>query len=535
MRRARGGLPKSLILSVMIHAVGLAALPGVIAPPGAHGVSGITRVRVVRWEDVSARSLPVSLPATRVRLTLPQAGETVRPAPDTEAQRARLAALRADFFRPMSLHTLPMPVVPAPPDAPPPPLWNVPLPGIVGPLPALPGLPQDGVRQSHGRSHPTVSAPRTVAMLPAAIPLPPETPPTLGNQPVDSGDAAGPHEEPEAPPGGSAPGAAGEFASLPDRPGFEASPPAATMPGEGGLPVSAAAGEVPTAGEPSQERAAASPPAPQEGKPDGAPPETPGPTAGSSGQPQSEMAGAGPDPQARPDGAATPAGTEPKSRDAGAGTPDGEAEPAPGSNGTRLVADGPHAGVRGAYAVPLGLALPGSRGGASMTALIREVNGRTALRLSAQDAVPPERARADAPLLYWSETGPTRLTEAQRAALKAYVQDGGVILVDGSSGEFGDTVREELTRIFGTAPAVLPETHPVYVACYGLSASGVAKRFPLHAIEVNGRPGVLVSPRFLGGCWQGAEDPDHEAAVALGVNVVTYAIGTRAARPGGTQ
>ena len=134
------GIGTYLVLSLAGHAALLALSSQVTFRAAQAARPRYTRVRLVGPSAVPQRQanprLQVVLPGARVQpapagLDLPDADEIQR-------QMDRIAALRADFFRPMNVVNLPMPVLPGgPPGGPLPPLWGLPLPKD---LPILPGL-----------------------------------------------------------------------------------------------------------------------------------------------------------------------------------------------------------------------------------------------------------------------------------------------------------------------------------------------------------------------------------------------------------
>jgi hypothetical protein len=118
-------------------------------------------------------------------------------------------------------------------------------------------------------------------------------------------------------------------------------------------------------------------------------------------------------------------------------------------------------------------------------------------------------------LAHLTGTQKLKLTSDQRNELKAFVEDGGTLLIDaaGGSGEFKDSVESELRAAFPDAAksldAPLPVEHKVYTVG-GPSLAHVAYRpyarkllvsgmtAPrLRGIEVKGRPAVFYSPEDL--------------------------------------
>lgn len=149
----------------------------------------------------------------------------------------------------------------------------------------------------------------------------------------------------------------------------------------------------------------------------------------------------------------------------------------------------------------------------------------------------------EAPMLYWpGEREFAPLTEAQRTALRRFVEFGGFVLIDDAApddGGFDRSVRRELAAIFGDrALHSLPATHTIYRSFYLIDRPVGRVEGPpyVEAIERGGRAAIIYSRHDLGGAW--ARDnlgnflyqvtPGHsgqrERAFRLGVNLVMYAL-----------
>lgn len=551
------------MLSLIVHAVVLAALGQVAFRPTAANATRYTRVRLMKWDAARGPGRPpeVTLPGGRARpVALPTSAAPDPVAEEMQREAARIAGLRADFFGPMRIATLPMPVLPGlAGDVPPPPFWNVPLRGDLSPLPP-PVAPQ------------VDSGTRQVPQPPEQVDKPPEAPvvhtpdePTV-SAPVEMAEAAAgpmismPSErmtEPaaEAPPAEGIPDPTASVVAQADpglMPGSEGAPSAMpsapvvtdpTAPGGGaaapetGMPAES----IPSVPDPGPEGAPAKgteepAPGPKEG---GSPPKkveaplkgsmpvesavtveapAPGPGAGAQESPPPVV-----EIPSEPKTPVAPAGSIPAGNGAGAAG-SVPVEPLKPQKSIRIPAGGAHAGLTGSFRVPLGLSLPGIPASVAMAALIKEVGLRTALKVTASAAVSPEGIPADTPLVYLRDSGKVELTPEQRAALEAYVRKGGTLFVDGDTGE---GIRPELEALFGGPAARVPATHALYTAHYRIPGAPGAKLFPLNAVRIDGRPAVLFSASFLGRRWQDAADPEHESAVALGVNLLVYAAAGR--------
>lgn len=178
----------------------------------------------------------------------------------------------------------------------------------------------------------------------------------------------------------------------------------------------------------------------------------------------------------------------------------------------------------------------------SLPNLLAAIRARTTLpvaRTEARVRLTDERLR-DYPFLHLTGHGDIRLTDAEVAALRAYLTDGGFLHVSDNYG-LDTNARRELARVFPDRPlAEVPRHHAVYRAVYAMP-DGVPK---IH--EHDGHParglGIFIGDRLavfydysadLGNGW---EDPSvhndppalHEAALRMGVNLFVYAVTSRA-------
>jgi hypothetical protein len=130
------------------------------------------------------------------------------------------------------------------------------------------------------------------------------------------------------------------------------------------------------------------------------------------------------------------------------------------------------------------------------------------LTAPAKEAAPGQGGYA---LAHLTTTGKFKLTDAQRAELKAYVAAGGTLLVDaaGGDGDAAANLETELTSLTGNKPATLALDDPLYKNL-GLPAADIAYR-PyamkrtlgqikgprLRAALINNRPAIYFSPEDL--------------------------------------
>jgi hypothetical protein len=148
------------------------------------------------------------------------------------------------------------------------------------------------------------------------------------------------------------------------------------------------------------------------------------------------------------------------------------------------------------------------------------------------------------PFLFLTGHLPVRFTAAEADNLKAYVERGGFIFIDDHNhdidGAFHRTVTAELARIFGPGALIeLPNDHELYRAFFEFEdgppttshelngwGDGLIHEH-LHAIEVNGRIGVLYSNKDYASEWNYHADNKRFLGLdntRFGVNVIVYAL-----------
>ena len=145
----------------------------------------------------------------------------------------------------------------------------------------------------------------------------------------------------------------------------------------------------------------------------------------------------------------------------------------------------------------------------------------------------------DYPFLHATGHGNIKLSEPEIERLREYLQRGGFLHVSDNYG-MDESFRREIARVFPDRPLVdVPVSHPIYHLVYDFP-NGVPK---IH--EHDGKPargyGIFLGDRLavyydyeadLGNGWEDPgtyNDPPqlHEAALRMGVNLVTYAVTSR--------
>ncbi|HWA16125.1 MAG TPA: DUF4159 domain-containing protein [Gemmatimonadales bacterium] len=175
----------------------------------------------------------------------------------------------------------------------------------------------------------------------------------------------------------------------------------------------------------------------------------------------------------------------------------------------------------------------------SLVNLLQAVSRRTTMRMEAHERVVQVLGDElwSVPYLHMTGHGNVRFSDAEVPVLRRWLLQGGFLHASDNYG-MDESFRREIARIFPDRPLVeVPLDHPIYHLVYDFP-KGLPK---IH--EHDGKPaqgfGIFIDGRLavfydyqsdLGDGW---EDPDvhkdppekHEAALRMGVNLVTYAVG----------
>jgi hypothetical protein len=150
---------------------------------------------------------------------------------------------------------------------------------------------------------------------------------------------------------------------------------------------------------------------------------------------------------------------------------------------------------------------------------------------------------ADYSFLYLSGISDFQLDDAERAALRRYIEGGGYLIVDNSLGlsEFGRAVYREIGALFpGEGFKKMPADHPLFRegpfrlerVSYTLAARA---KYPalaapvVESVRVNGEERIFYSPFDMAAGWQGDDHPLSYGyapgdALLLGANMLTYCL-----------
>ncbi len=168
----------------------------------------------------------------------------------------------------------------------------------------------------------------------------------------------------------------------------------------------------------------------------------------------------------------------------------------------------------------------------------------TPVSFELRDVSLTDAAIYEMPFLYMTGTTDFALSEAEIAALRRFLNNGGVLLVEAGEGRrtFDASFRQQIAKVLpGKTLAALPAGHEIFTKPLN---AGVVKARPalavqhenqiemapeMFGIELNGTLSVIYTPNDLSAGWENALAPyalgyESKDATALGVNVLYYAV-----------
>jgi len=175
----------------------------------------------------------------------------------------------------------------------------------------------------------------------------------------------------------------------------------------------------------------------------------------------------------------------------------------------------------------------------SLPNLLNAIRERTGIPVAPREASvrPLDANLRDFPYLYMTGHGNVRFSIQERAALRAYLLEGGFLHADDNYG-LDESLREEIAAIFPDRELVpLPVDHPVFHQVYdfpdGLPKIHAHDGEAPQAFGVFHRGRLVLFYSFESDLGDGWEDPDvhedpqetREAALRMGVNLFVYAMG----------
>ncbi|MGA3065655.1 MAG: DUF4159 domain-containing protein [Tepidisphaeraceae bacterium] len=129
----------------------------------------------------------------------------------------------------------------------------------------------------------------------------------------------------------------------------------------------------------------------------------------------------------------------------------------------------------------------------------------------------------DSPILYMASHRPPDLSDDDRAKIKQYILNGGMLLTqaDAGSSEFTDFVMDLGRRLFPQYQWTdLPADSPLWTIEYRIASP------PKIKVITNGSRILMMHwPDDITHLWQNQPDDEEQSALELGVNVVLYAAG----------
>ena len=188
--------------------------------------------------------------------------------------------------------------------------------------------------------------------------------------------------------------------------------------------------------------------------------------------------------------------------------------------------------------------------------VLREVK-QVGLRIKMdKKIIPPELNQlADHPFVFMHGRNAFQFNEAQRSALRTYLEFGGLIFADSicSSPQFTKSFREEMSKILGRDLDPIPKNHPIWIDPRG---DGLQNRFgydiqqvtlrtrdanvdggfrsslrppELEGVEMNGRLAVIFSPNDLSCALENTafsqcDGYTRDDAIKIGTNVILYSL-----------
>jgi len=157
--------------------------------------------------------------------------------------------------------------------------------------------------------------------------------------------------------------------------------------------------------------------------------------------------------------------------------------------------------------------------------LTRFLGTRMGGQVVAWQTLPSESALADylaAPILHVAGRGPLAMPAATAQRLKAYVEQGGLVLFDPEGGDaaFVQSVRVLAGRLWPEAAfEPLTPNHPIYRSAHAVPPAG------LEALRLGCRASVLLTPKGLANAWAAADPERANDWLRLGENLAVYATG----------
>jgi hypothetical protein len=168
----------------------------------------------------------------------------------------------------------------------------------------------------------------------------------------------------------------------------------------------------------------------------------------------------------------------------------------------------------------------------------------TPVSLELTEASLDDKAIFNTPFLYLTGSTDFALTDSERANLRRFLENGGMLFVEAGEGRqtFDAAFRVEMQKVLPNHPlSPLPpdstllnqpekaDTVKARAALAALKGNQLDVPTELYGVELNGSYAVIYSPNDLSAGWEQASAPyavgyQPKDATALGVNVLYYAV-----------
>jgi hypothetical protein len=174
--------------------------------------------------------------------------------------------------------------------------------------------------------------------------------------------------------------------------------------------------------------------------------------------------------------------------------------------------------------------------------LLRAIRERTGVPVAERESVvaPGDLSLRDHPFVHMTGHGTVEFSQAERVALRSWLESGGFLHADDNYG-LDESFRREMELVFPDRPMVeIPADHPVFRAFYELP-EGLPKIHehdgnPPQAFGIFHEGRLVVFYSYESDLGDGWEDPEvhgdspevREAALRMGINLFVYAIGRTA-------
>jgi len=182
---------------------------------------------------------------------------------------------------------------------------------------------------------------------------------------------------------------------------------------------------------------------------------------------------------------------------------------------------------------------------AGLSVMLQTFNARTGIpvRFGLKELRLTDPAIFNAPVIYMTGHETFDLSKEEKAALKRYIENGGMLFAEACCGRkgFDASFREMIRSVLPDRPlARIPVTagmfkEPNNITAVGVTPalmqeSGQARTEPmLLGIEINGNYGVIYSPFGLAGGWEMSQSPyargiNDVGAIQMGQNILMYSV-----------